>query len=118
MLALIAKPLPATHHAFVVIHCYADIPAHTLWDTAFDPSLTDCNETTNATFHFGVFWRRVVRPKLEHGHHQLAVIAFPDGLPLLLASLPVDPVNQVTDYIGLCASEDLLAIRRQLENAA
>ena len=118
MLATIANPLPKTQHAFVVIYCYADIPARTHWDTAFDPSLGDLHETTNATLQFGVVWRRAVLPSLEHGHHQVAVLAFPDGLPQLLASLPFDPDTEVTDYVGLCASEDLPAIRRQLENVA
>ena len=72
MLATIAKPLPTDCHPFVIIHCYADVPANTKWHTAFDPSSTDRHEKTNATLQFGVFWRRVVLPTLEHGHHQIA----------------------------------------------
>jgi hypothetical protein len=118
MLASIAEPLPKTHHAFVVFHCYADIPARTRWDTAFDPSVADRHESTIATLQFGVFWRRAVLSALEHGHHQIAVLKFPDGLPDLLDSLPVDPDNEVSDYAGLCASDDLPAIRRQLDNVS
>jgi hypothetical protein len=115
MLATIATPLPTAYHAFLIIHCYADVPAHSQWNTVFDPSSTE-QQDTNATLHFGVFWRRAVLSTLEHGHHQIAVLEFPDGLPDLLASLPTDPDNEVSQYIGLCKSNDLLAIRRQIKN--
>lgn len=118
MLAKIDGPLPASSHPFAVIHCYADLPAGTRWNTAFDPSIGGQHETTDVVLQFGIFWRRLVLPSLEDGHHQIAVIEFSDGLPQLLASLPVDPEGEVIDYIGLCASDDFPGIRRGLANRA
>jgi hypothetical protein len=118
MLATITSPLPETHFAFIIICCYADIPTNTRWDTAFDPSLSDRHEATIAVLQFSVFWSRAVLPSLEHGHHQVAVLAFPNSLPSLLASLPDESDDVVTDYVGLCESEDLSAIRLHLDSVS
>lgn len=110
-LSLIDSNLPPTSFPFVVLFSYADIPANTTWNIAFDPTRPSSIEATNAVFRFGVFWQRIAQPSLEHGHHQIAVIDFPDGIPKLLQSLPIDANRQTYDYIGLCDAEDLRAIQ-------
>jgi hypothetical protein len=114
MLGIIAEPLHLTYHPFIVIYCYADIPANTRWDTAFDPSNTVRNEKTDATLKFGIFWSRLVIRSLEDGHHQVAVLEFPHGLPPLIESLPVVSVDEPERHVGLCNSNDLLAIQGRL----
>ncbi len=114
MLSKIAEPLKPTDYPFVIIHCYADIPAKTRWDTVFSPNDINRIETTNATFQFGIFLSRYVVKSLDHGHHQIALLAFPDRLPALLETLPVDQAGEFTGYVGLCASDDLAEIRHAL----
>lgn len=111
-LRLLNEPLPPTSFPFVILFSYADIPAGTTWDTAFDPLNASCFEPTQAVFRFGVFWQRIAQPKLEHGHHQVAVIEFPNGLPPLLDAIPVDASPHTYDYIGLCNFNDLPSVRR------
>ncbi|WP_145052736.1 hypothetical protein [Lignipirellula cremea] len=117
-LSLIDSHLPPTSFPFVVLFSYADIPANTPWNIAFDPMKPSSIEATNAVFRFGVFWQRIAQPSLEHGHHQIAVIDFPDGVPELLSSLPVDANRQTYDYIGLCDAKDLRAIQTRHESVA
>jgi hypothetical protein len=114
MLGMIADPLPATCHPFIIIYCYADIPCDTRWDTAFDPSNAVRNERTEATLKFGVFWDRLVIRSLEDGHHQIAVLEFAHGLPPLIESLPIVSADEPELYVGLCDSNDLFAIQKRL----
>ncbi|MEO0531974.1 MAG: hypothetical protein AAF266_15585 [Planctomycetota bacterium] len=111
-LRLIDEELPPTCIPFVVLFAYADIPAGTEWDAVFDPLNAEADESTRATLKFGIFWERAATTDLAHGHHQIAVIDFPNGVPSLLDSLPVDADRLDYDYIGLCRSEDLGAIRK------
>ena len=118
MLRFIDTPLKQTSHPFVVLFAYADVPANTKWNVAFDPSNDSPIEITNAALCFGVFWKRIAIPTLSHGHHQVAVIDFPDGLPAVIASLPIDADRQSSDHVRLCSAEDLDAIRSQHEIVA
>ncbi len=115
---IIDSKLSPTSHPFLVLLSYADIPADTAWNVAFDPTNRSSVEPTTAVLQFGVFWQRIAQTALEHGHHQIAVIDFPTGVPPLLASLPIDANRQSYDYIGLCDSKDLRAIQSQHENVA
>ena len=117
MLRLINTPLPQTTFPFVVLFAYADIPAGTQWNAAYDPSNDSQIESTNAILRFGVFWSRVAIPELSHGHHQVAVIDFPDGIPSVLETLPVDPNRENCDPVRLCNTEDIEAIRAGREVA-
>lgn len=117
-LQLIEPNLPPTSFAFVVLSSYADIPADTKWNIAFDPTKPSSIEPTTAVLQFGVLWQRMALPSLEHGHHQVAVIDFPDGVPTLLQSLPIDANRQTYDYIGLCDATDLRAIQARHEIVA
>lgn len=109
-LAFIDQALPVTSHPFVILFCYADIPAGTSWGLAFDPKTPLPPEETHAVFQFGLFGRTLAVSNLEHGHHQLAVIDFPHGLPPLLQSLPVDANRQNYDHIALCCADDFREI--------
>jgi hypothetical protein len=115
---LIDSHLPPTSFPFVVLFAYADIPADTEWNIAFDPTTPSAVESTTAVLRFGVFWQRIAQPSLEHGHHQIAVIDFPNGVPTLLLSLPIDANRQTYDYIGLCDAKDLVAIQTRHESMA
>ena len=117
-LSLIDSDLPPTSFPFVVLFSYADIPVDTKWNIAFDPTKPSSIESTTAVFKFGVFWERIAQPSLEHGHHQIAVIDFPDGVPALLHSLPIDANPQTYEYIGLCDAVDLQAIQTRHESVA
>lgn len=117
-LTLIDSNLPPTSFPFIVLFSYADIPADTKWNIAFDPTKPSAIEATTAVFQFGVFWQRIAQPSLEHGHHQIAVIDFPYGVPTLLQSLPIDANRQTYDYIGLCDAKDLRAIQTRHEIVA
>ena len=115
-LRLINSDLATTYHPFVILFCYADIPAETRWNIVFDPNDLSSHESTNAIFRFGVFWRRIAQCRLEHGHHQIAVIDFPDGMPSLFDTLPVDANCQDYEHIRLCHSDDLNAIEQAIRN--
>ena len=115
---LIDSKLPPTSHPFVVLFAYAHIPAETAWNVVFDPTNWSSAEPTTAVLKFGVFGQRIVQTALEHGHHQIAVIDFPNGVPAFLDSLPIDAHRQSYDYIGLCHSKDLRAIHDQHEDVA
>ncbi len=115
---LIDSKLPPTTHPFAVLFSYADIPADTIWNLAFDPTNQSSIQSTTAVLQFGVFWQRIAQPALEHGHHQIALIDFPNGVPSLLDSLPIDANRQSYDYVGLCDSNDLRAIHTQREAVA
>lgn len=118
MMRLIDSKLSPTSHPFVVLFSYADIPAGTAWNIAFDPTNRSSVEPTTAVLQFAIVWQRTAQTALEHGHHQIAMIDFPNGVPALLASLPIDANQQTYSYIGLCDSRDLRAIQAQNENVA
>ncbi len=81
MLRIINSPLPNNSVPLVVIHCYADVPAGTRYDLAFDSTDPDCTVSTCCTLEFGVVMSRIVETSLSHGWHQTAVLRFPNGLP-------------------------------------
>lgn len=118
MLAMIQQPLRDTEHPFVIIHCYADIPEHTTWDIVFDRRAPGYHERTIATLRFGIIWQRLVSRSLADGWHQVAVIDFPDGMPQLIESLPIDPKSEQTEYTCLCTGADFPEIQRQIVNVA
>ncbi|MCC9603382.1 hypothetical protein LOC67_22765 [Stieleria sp. JC731] len=118
ILRLIDAPIPPSSYPFVVLFAYADIPADTKWNVAFDPVNDLPIESTIAVLQFGVFWRRIAAPSLEHGHHQIAVIDFPDGLPSVITSLPIDANRQSYDHVVLCDAQDVDAIQYQREIVA
>lgn len=97
MFRLIDTPLPPTSHPFVVLFAYADIPKGTEWNVVFDPLNPSQAEATNAVFHFSVILQRIACPAMDHNFHQLAVIDFPNGVPDLLASLPLTRIVRITN---------------------
>jgi hypothetical protein len=118
ILRLIDAPIPQSSYPFVVLFAYADIPADTKWNVAFDPANDLAIESTNAVLQFGVFWGRIATSALEHGHHQIAVIDFPNGLPSVIASLPIDANSQSYDHVVLCDAQDVDAIQNRREIVA
>lgn len=111
MLQIIRRPLQPTEEAFVIYGSYADIPEDTKWDIAFDPNDPSIHESTVAILRFGVVWRRLASRSLSHGWSQAAVIDFPNGIPRLIESLPVDPETVPSVHTGLCASQDFPEIQ-------
>jgi hypothetical protein len=104
--------LSESTRALVVIHCYAEIPPDRTYDLTFDlESWT--RVSTTATLLFGIFWQRVPIASLEHGHHQVAVFHFPNGVPPLIDTLPVDSLDQAlwNPTVALCDSVDWAQIR-------
>ena len=87
-LNLLDQPLPRSTYPWVILYSYADIPVGTKWDTTFDPSNDFRFEPTQAVLRFGIFWDRRAQPGLAHGHHQVAVIDFPNGLPPIARITP------------------------------
>lgn len=116
MLKKIHAPLPRGAVPVVVIHCYADIPAGTQYNVAFDPRDTDTNESTHAELLFGVVMGRSVEVTLSHGWHQTAVLHFSAGLPKLFNQLAVDHVS--SRYLCLCSHADFPEIKRALSSVA
>ncbi len=112
MLRTINSTLPSDAHPVSVGHCYADVPAGTQYDVVFDHSDPDTNEATSAEVLFGVAFDQYVDTTLSHGHHQTAVLRFPNGVPSLLGRLAWDAIS--SDYLCLCAATDFADIRRSL----
>lgn len=89
--------------AFIVIACYADIPAGRTYDAVFRFDDISVGSTTIAKLRFGLFWRRLPIHALEHGHHQVAVFDFPEGVPAIVTDvLPVDMVESPIGHTTLC----------------
>jgi hypothetical protein len=112
MLRTINSTLPLDAHPVAVCHCYADVPAGTQYDVVFDHNNPATNESTSAEVLFGVAFDQYVDTTLSHGHHQTAVLRFPNGMPSLLDRLPWDAIS--SDYLCLCAAADFADIRRRL----
>lgn len=112
MRRILDVPLPSDAHPVAVLHCYADVPAGTRYDIVFDRHDPDTSESTSAEVLFGVAFDQYVEPTLSHGHHQTAVLRFPNGLPSLFERLPWDAIS--SDYLCLCAAADFAEIRRSL----
>lgn len=112
MLRTINSTLPSDAHPVAVSHCYADVPAGTQYDIVFDRNDPNTNESASAEVLFGVAFDKYVDRKLSHGHHQTAVLRFPNGMPSLLGGLPWDAIS--SDYLCLCAAADFADIRRCL----
>lgn len=106
MLTFIDLPLPLTSVPLVVLHAYADVGSQTIWNLAFDPRRPQDVEPTVAILRFCVLWHRAVTDSLSHGHHQIAVVDFPDGVPSLVSSLHEDRQRPDVCYIGLCDAAD------------
>lgn len=90
--------------ALVVVHCYADISIGRRYTRLFDLNDYKTNTTTEAALQFGIFWGQMPIEDLQHGHHQLAIFKFPQGIPPLLASLPTNP--EAGQKLGLCDATD------------
>ncbi len=112
MLRTINSTLPSDAQPLAVIHCYADVPAGTHYDIIFDHNDPGTNESTNAEVLFGVAFDRYVDKTLSHGHHQTAVLRFPNGTPSLLGRLPWDAIS--TNFLCLCSGADFADIGRRL----
>ena len=112
----IEKPLSDTEHPIVVIHCYADVPTGTQWDTVFDPADPNSHSRTTAISRFGVVCDRAVELTLPHGCHQTVIIDFPDGLPELIQSVPIDVQDPNRSYVCVCKREDFPEIERHLKD--
>lgn len=112
MRRILDVPLPPDAHPVAVLHCYADVPAGTRYDIVFDRHDLDTSASTSAEVLFGVAFDQYVEPTLSHGHHQTAVLRFPNGMPSLLERLPWDAIS--SDYLCLCAAADFAEIRRSL----
>lgn len=116
MLQTINTPLACDANPMAIIHCYANVPAGTKYDVAFDPRDPDNNESTHAEVLFGVVLGRAVEMTLSHGWHQTAVLRFPTGVPQLFDQLPVDAM--LSRYLCLCSQADFPDIKRALKSDA
>jgi len=98
--------------AFITDSCYADIDKDRVYTAMFDPSCPGEVVETSARLLFSVFWRRLPMQGLEHGHHQLVVFDFPNGLPSLVERLPPCDTSTVDSgsWLGLCDIENWKAI--------
>jgi hypothetical protein len=76
--------------AFIIYCCYADIPAGRTYSAIFDRTNVEIGTETIAKLRFGIFWQRLPTQSLEDGHHQLAVFDFPQGIPAIVETLPID----------------------------
>lgn len=114
MSAAIATPLRSTERPIVILHCYADVPSGTQWDTVFEVARPEHHEPTRAVARFSVVYHRAVEYTLVQGWHQVAVLDFPDGCPGRIEALPLDLQDPKAGLVGLCRSEDFPEIRRQL----
>ena len=105
--------------AFVVYRCYADIPKNRSYTTLFDCSHPSQGQATIAQLQVGIFMRQVPIESLEHGHHQVAVFEFPNGVPPLLEELPLCDEPQVNTRVrfGMCDAENWKEIRASKSDA-
>ncbi len=118
MRELIEKPIGESACPLVVIHCYADVPPDTRWDTAFDPSDLSRVESTTAISRFGVVLDKMVESTLTQGWHQTVIIDFPNGCPALIQSLPVDVQDPRHRFVGICSKDDFPEIQHTLQTPA
>ncbi len=114
MLRTIQQPLTSTEIPLVITYCYADISSGSCWDTAFDSRSPKQPVPTNAVCKFGVVHRSWVTEVLPCGLHLSAVIAFPEGAPEIMESLPFDSLAPDDRFIGLCQRGDQPAIADHL----
>jgi hypothetical protein len=105
--------------AVVVVGCYADIPQVRIYTAAFHRQDGLEVQETLAELRLGIFWSRIATEGLEHGHHQVAVLEFPKGVPPLLQRLPLctgTQLQSVPDF-GLCDIENWETIHAARANA-
>jgi hypothetical protein len=94
-------------------YCHADVARGRVYDVVFGMATAGRVERMRAVVQYNVIWGQVASAGLVHGWHQAAFFEFPDGVPELVASLPVDDF-QARPLIGLCASEDWPGIAPEL----
>ncbi|WP_372725642.1 hypothetical protein [Novipirellula sp.] len=111
---LISVPLRPTMLPLVVLHAYADVESGTHWNCVFDPRHPASHEPTNAILAYCVIWHRIVAQSLSDGHHQIAVVDFPDGTPEMIAGLDEDAQREDVGYIGLCDHTSIDSITTHL----
>lgn len=90
--------------AFILHSCYADIPAGRSYNAVFKLADAKIGGHTLARLRFAIFRRCLPMQSLEDGHHHLAVFDFPEGIPQLVLSLPVDLFDGGISHptLGLC----------------
>ena len=105
--------------ALWVVSCFADIPKDRSYTAAFRVQKEYDVEETCAILRLGIFWHRLPIEGLEHGHHQIAILEFPDGVPTVLRNLPRFDGVQPTAFptFGMCDMENWSKIRAKIQNA-
>jgi hypothetical protein len=70
----------------------------------FDLANPTNGSITSAKLRFSILKRSLPMQGLEHGHHHLVVFEFPEGVPELLSSLPLDLFDGglSRSKIGMC----------------
>jgi hypothetical protein len=95
-------------------YCHADVVRGRIYDLVLDLRQPDCSEITRAVAQYNVIWGQVASAGLLHGWHQAAYFEFPDGVPKLVASLPVDDFL-AEPLVGFCDSTNRDAITQELD---
>jgi hypothetical protein len=95
-------------------YCHADVAPGRVYDMALDLQRPDRFELTRAVAQYNVIWGQVASAGLVDGWHQAAYFEFPDGVPELVASLPVDDFGS-EPLLGVCDSDNWELIAQELD---
>ena len=94
--------LSENYRAFIIMSCYADIPPFRSYGKIFKITDHSIHISTTAILQFGIFWHKLPILSLEHGHHQVAIFNFPDDVPPIIETLPINNVEgSITSCLGL-----------------
>ena len=110
-------PRPSDENTVAVIlgYCYADVPLPATYDVVFRFGVPAVCEAVDVAVVLAFGNGRYAFDGLEHGWKHVAVLQFKGALPQLIQQLPIAPLSAdlpiATEWIGICRSEDLPAIR-------